>query len=187
MHKLLRIFEPDAVLTDNIWGYLWGKLAYGAMLFATALTNDSMAANFADPRRFAAFNALGREVMAVAHARGVKPIGFNGFDPLAFAGDAPESRSRECIAALAEFNRHTAKTHSGIWRDLAVRKRKTEIDQQIAIVGELARDAGVATPAIDALVSLIHDVEDGRRPMAIETFLALVQRCTSASTAKSRS
>src|SRR2546430_246518 len=29
-------------VTDNIWGYLWGKQAYGAMLFATALTNDSM-------------------------------------------------------------------------------------------------------------------------------------------------
>ncbi|MGL5736657.1 MAG: ketopantoate reductase family protein, partial [Beijerinckiaceae bacterium] len=41
MHKLLSIFEPQAVLTDNIWGYLWGKLAYGAMLFATALTPDS--------------------------------------------------------------------------------------------------------------------------------------------------
>ena len=37
------LFEPDAVLTDNIWGYLWGKLAYGALLFATALTNESIA------------------------------------------------------------------------------------------------------------------------------------------------
>lgn len=187
MHELLKIFEPDAVLTGNIWGYLWGKLAYGAMLFATALTNDSMTDNFADQKRFAAFNALGREVMAVAKARGVEPVGFNGFDPMAFAAEAPESRSRESIAALAEFNRHTAKTHSGIWRDLAVRKRKTEIDQQIAIIGALAREAGVATPAIDALVSLIHDVEDGRRPMAIETFQALVDTCTSASTARSRS
>ncbi len=52
MHERLKIFEPAAVLTDNIWGYLWGKLAYGAMLFATALTTDSMTANFADPRRF---------------------------------------------------------------------------------------------------------------------------------------
>ena len=51
MHALLKVFEPDAVLTDNIWGYLWGKLAYGAMLFATALTEDSMAENFADPAR----------------------------------------------------------------------------------------------------------------------------------------
>ena len=61
MHALLSMFEPDAVLTDNIWGYLWGKLAYGAMLFATALTSDSMADNFADPRRFPVFNRLGRE------------------------------------------------------------------------------------------------------------------------------
>src|SRR5207302_6987932 len=30
-------------VTDNIWGFLWGKQAYGAMLFATALSNDSMA------------------------------------------------------------------------------------------------------------------------------------------------
>ena len=54
MHRLLQLFEPDAVLTDNIWGFLWGKLGYGAMLFATALTEDSMAENFADPARFAA-------------------------------------------------------------------------------------------------------------------------------------
>ena len=91
MHRLLQLFEPDAVLTDNIWGYLWGKLGYGAMLFATALTNDSMAENFADPARFAVFDRLGREVMAVARARGVTPVGFNGFDPAAFMPEAPRS------------------------------------------------------------------------------------------------
>ena len=60
MHQDLCVFEPDAVLTDNIWGYLWGKLAYGAMLFATALTTDSMTVNFADPRRFVVFDQLAR-------------------------------------------------------------------------------------------------------------------------------
>ena len=78
MHRHLVLFEPDAVLTDNIWGYLWGKLAYGAMLFATALTDDSMSENFADPRRFIVFDHLAREVMAVASARAVVPVGFNG-------------------------------------------------------------------------------------------------------------
>jgi 2-dehydropantoate 2-reductase len=177
MHERLKIFEPAAVLTDNIWGYLWGKLAYGAMLFATALTPDSMTANFDDPRRFKAFDALAREVMAVAKARGVKPIGFNGFDPAAFAPGASEAGSRASIAALAEFNRHTAKTHSGIHRDLAVRKRKTEIDPQIGIIAKLGREAGVATPAIDRLVALIHDIEDGRRPMSFETFAELLDAC----------
>lgn len=179
MHERLRLFEPGAVLTDNIWGYLWGKLAYGAMLFATALNNDSMADNLADPRRFPVFDRLAREVMAVAQARGVKPIGFNGFDPYAFAPGAPIEGSRASVAALAEFNRHTAKTHSGIWRDLAVRKRKTEVDPQIGVIAELGREAGVLTPAITHLVALIHDIEDGRKPMAFETFQELIATCES--------
>jgi 2-dehydropantoate 2-reductase len=182
MHQWLSIFEPQAVLTDNIWGFLWGKLAYGAMLFATALTTDSMTANFEDPRRFVVFDALAREVMAVAKARGVRPVGFNGFDPEVFAPGAPEAGSRASIAALAEFNRYTAKTHSGIYRDLAVRKRRTEVDPQIGIIGILGAEAGIATPAINRLVQLIHDIEDGRRPMAFETFQLLIDKCTSVST-----
>jgi 2-dehydropantoate 2-reductase len=187
MHARLRVFEPEAVLTDNIWGYLWGKLAYGAMLFATALTPDSMADNFADPRRFCVFDRLGREVMAVASARGVAPLGFNGFDPAAFAPGAAETVSRASIAALAEFNRHSAKTHSGVWRDLAVRKRKTEIDQQIGIIAQLGGEAGVATPAIAKLVALIHEIEDGKRPLSFATMQPLIELCRSVSPAALRS
>jgi 2-dehydropantoate 2-reductase len=187
MHELLKVFEPNAVLTENIWGYLWGKLAYGAMLFATALTKDSMSENFADPERFAVFDQLGREVMRVAAARGVKPVGFNGFDPTAFAPGASEEGSRASIAALAEFNRHTAKTHSGIYRDLAVRKRKTEVDPQIGVIAKLGADVGVDTPAIRRLVELIHDIEDGRRPMSFETMRQLIDVCKSPSLAAQRS
>jgi 2-dehydropantoate 2-reductase len=183
MHAWLRIFEPDAVLTGNIWGYLWGKLAYGAMLFATALTTDSMTANFEDARRFAVFDRLAREVMAVAAARGVTPVGFNGFDPACFAPGAPEAGARASVAALAEFNRHGAKTHSGIYRDLAVRKRKTEIDQQIGIIGELGAEAGVHTPAIRHLVALIHAIEDGIEPMSIATFGKLIATAEAANRA----
>jgi 2-dehydropantoate 2-reductase len=173
----LRVFDADAVLTENIWGYLWGKLAYGAMLFATALTPDSMSANFADPDRFPAFDTLAREVMAVALARGVTPIGFNGFDPENFYPGAPEVGARETVAALAAFNAKTSKTHSGIWRDLAVRKRKTEVDPQIGMIAALGREVGVSTPAIERLVMLIHDIEDGRRTLSRETLQALVEVC----------
>ena len=179
MHALLRLFELDAVLTEDIWGYLWGKLAYGAMLFATALTPDSMADNFADPNRAPAWLALGREVIATAQARGVAPRGFNGFDPAAFAPGGAEADALASIAAMAEFNRHTAKTHSGVWRDLTVRKRRTEVDPQIGIVARLAREKGLPTPALDRLVALIHDVEEGRRPQSFETFNELLKACSS--------
>jgi 2-dehydropantoate 2-reductase len=178
MHRLMQIFEPDAVLSDDIWGWLWGKLGYGAMLFGTALTDDSMAANFADESRRPAWRALGREVMAVARARGVTPRGFNGFDPSAFAPEAPDAVTDASIQALVGFTSQTAKTHTGIWRDLAVRKRKTEVDQQIGTIVRLAQDAGVETPALRAVVDLIHDIEDGRRPQAPDTLQELISRCS---------
>jgi 2-dehydropantoate 2-reductase len=176
MHRLLQIFEPDAVLTDDIWGYLWGKMGYGAMLFATALTDDSMAANFADPARSPALIGLAREVMATARAEGVSPRPFNGFEPEAFMPGASDDSARACLAALAEFNSRTAKTHSGIWRDLAVRKRRTEVDPQVGTVAEIAKSHGIATPLLDRVVELIHDIEDGRRPLSAETFSALSER-----------
>jgi 2-dehydropantoate 2-reductase len=183
MHRLLKLFEPDSILTDNVWGYLWGKLAYGAMLFATALTEDSMSANFADPQRLPVWLALGREVGAVAAKRGVASLGFGQFDPMVFAPGAPEAAQVETIRWLAHYTSQTAKTHSGIWRDLAIRKRRTEVDPQIGIIATLGREAGVATPALETLVSLIHDIEEGHRPMAFETLKVLIDRCKSASTA----
>lgn len=172
--RLLRIFDPAAVVTSNIWGYLWGKLGYGAILFATALTNASMSDNLGSQRHFPVFRGLGREVMAVARARGVQPLGFNGFDPSAFMPEADEAAARRSVADMEEFNRHTAKTHSGIWRDLAVRKRKTEVDAQIAIIVPLGREAGVPTPLLEQLVALIHDIEQGRRAQSSETLDALL-------------
>ena len=182
MHRLAQVFEPDAELTDDIWAYLWGKLGYGAMLFATALTDDSMSANFADPERTDAWLRLGREVMEVAVAKGVRPRGFAGFDPDAFLPGAPDAAARACIAALADYTSKTAKTHSGVWRDLAVRKRRTEVDVQIAVIAEVAAEVGVDVPAIRTLVDLVHDVEDGRRPLSRNTLQVLIDTCRSAST-----
>ena len=170
MFKLLQIFEPETVMTQDIWSYLWGKLGYGAMLFATALTSDSMTANFADPARGPALIGLAREVMRTAVAEGVDPKPFNGFEPSAFMPAAGDSAALQSLADLAEFNSKTAKTHTGIYRDLAVRKRKTEVDPQIGTVAEIAASHDVGTPLLRRLVELIHDIEDGRREMSEETF-----------------
>jgi 2-dehydropantoate 2-reductase len=175
MFALLQIFEPNAVLTDNIWGYLWGKLGYGALLFATALTNESIADALASKRHFPVYRRLGEEATSVARAKKIKCLGFNGYDPEAFTADAPIAATQASIDAMVAHNRKSAKTHSGIWRDLAVRKRKTEIDAQIAIIAEIAKPMGIKTPTIERLVALIHDVEDGRRPQDWKTLDALLE------------
>jgi 2-dehydropantoate 2-reductase len=175
MHALLQIFEPDAVLTQDIWAYLWGKLGYGAMLFATALTPDSMTANFADPERGPALMGLAREVMRTAVAEGVDPKPFNGFEPGAFMPGAADAAALQSLADLATFNSKTAKTHTGIYRDLAVRKRKTEVDPQVGAVALTAARHGIDTPLLRRLVELIHDIEDGRREMSSDTFHELTK------------
>jgi 2-dehydropantoate 2-reductase len=175
LHELFRDFEPAAVLTDNIWGYLWGKLAYGSMLFATALAEASIAEVLAAAEHRAAIIGLAREAMAVAGARGIRPEAFDGFDPGAFAPGAPDTEAHLSLDRLVAFNRESAKSHSGVWRDLAVRKRRTEVDAQIAPIDRLGREVGVDTPLTRVLVDLIHDVEEGRREQSWET-LGLLSR-----------
>ena len=169
-----RHFEPAAIVTPNIWGYLWGKEAYGAMLFATALTNESIADALAMPKYRPLYIALAREILAVAAARKVRPEAFDGFDPSAYLASAPAGAAERSLDALVAHNRQSAKSHSGIWRDLAVRKRPTEVDAQIGIVVTLGGEAGVPTPFTARLVTLIHDIERGARPLALETLDALM-------------
>jgi 2-dehydropantoate 2-reductase len=168
-----RDFDARAVATPNIWGYLWAKEAYGAMLFATALTDEPIADALAMLAYRELYIALAREILAVADARGVTLEAFDGFDPRAFRPDAPAGDAERSLDQLVAFNRRSAKTHSGIWRDLAVRKRRTEVDAQLGIVVTLGRDAGVPTPLTERLVELVHEIEAGRRTQSLATLASL--------------
>lgn len=162
LHTLMQDFEPDAITTPDIWSYLWGKLGYGAMLFAQALGQASIADCLARPELLPAWRALGGEAVAVALAEGVTPRGFNGFDPGAFRPGATEDQARRSVAAMVAFNRPSAKTHSGVWRDIAVRRRPTEVDVQIAPIVAIGARHGIPCPTIAKLVDLIHAAERGR-------------------------
>ena len=166
-------FDSRAIVTPNIWGYLWGKEAYGAMLFATALTNESIADALAMPAYRTLYIALAREILAVASARSVRPEAFDGFDPEAYLTTAATGAAERSLDALVAHNRRSAKSHSGIWRDLAVRKRPTEVDAQLGIVVRLGTEAGVPTPLTARLVTLIHEIERGTRSQSLGTLDAL--------------
>ena len=133
---------PYAEPTDNVLGYLWGKEAYGAMLWAGAVSDLTIADSLSLPAYRPLMIALAEEVLAQAP---VRVESFDGFEP----DDLPGSLGR-----LAEFNRGSAKARSGIWRDLMVRRRKTEVD-------EVAKDIG--GPLFDRVVAMVHDIEQGRR------------------------
>ena len=169
LHRAFLDFDDRAIMTANIWGFLWGKLGYGAQLFATALTNDSIADALANPAYRDLYIEIAREVMRVARARRITPEGFNGFDPHAFAPDAERGIAQRSLDEMVAFNRKSAKTHSGIWRDIAVRKRRTETDAQLGPIVALGAEVDVPTPMVSRLIALMHEVEDGRRPQSHET------------------
>ena len=163
LHQTLRDFEPDAITTANIWGYLWSKLAVGAMIFATALTDDGIADNYADPRYRPLFTAIAREVLQVAQAHGVTPEPFDGFDPNAFLPGVPEHVTTSSLDEMVAFNRRSAKTHSGVWRDLAVRKRKTEGEAQLGPIPRHAAELGLHAPLVARILELVRAIEAGER------------------------
>jgi len=164
---LLSAVEETPV-TDNIWGYKWAKLIYGALLFATALV-DAHVYEVVErsPGVKDALVSIVGEGIAVADKAGVRVLAFDEFDPAwyraAVAGDVA-ARDRAMAAIAAHYRQHT-KTKTGIWRDLAVRKRKTEVDGQLGMLARKGEALGVTTPLTRRLAELIRDLEDGRRQM----------------------
>ena len=162
LRDLLKQFEPDVVVSPNIFGFLWAKAAYASVLTASAVTNDTIADFIGDPARRHLNKHLIREVLSVAAAEGAEPLRFDTFEPDAFIA-LDETAMDASLNALATFNRGTGKTHSGIWRDLAVRKRKTEVIPQFARIRKAADRHALKLPLMNRLVELIGSIEAGER------------------------
>jgi 2-dehydropantoate 2-reductase len=180
---LLSAVEETPV-TDNIWGYKWAKLIYGALLFATAVV-DAHVYEVVErsPGVKDALVAIVGEGIAVADKAGVRVLAFDEFDPAwyraALAGDVA-ARDRAMAAIAAHYRQHT-KTKTGIWRDLAVRRRKTEVDGQLGMLARKGEALGVAMPLTRRLAELIGDLEDGRRQMDwsnLDPLVTLVEKET---------
>jgi 2-dehydropantoate 2-reductase len=175
LHALFRRFDDGAVLTDNIWGFLWSKMIYGALLFATAVTNEGIADLLADPRYRDFFVRFGQEVGAVAAAEKIALESFNGFYPQAFLPGASKEIVAGSFDEMVAHNRRSAKSHSGIWRDLAIRKRKTEVDAQLGPIVTIGAAHGLKTPVTAAVIAAIHAVEDGRAALGLAALDALAR------------
>ena len=165
MEALFLHFDEHTRITDDLWGYLWGKEAYGAMLFITALTHEPIADALADANYRPLYIKAAQEILHLADKIGVQPRAFNGFEPAAFLAD-DAAKMKESLDSLVVFNRQSAKTHSGIWRDLAVRKRETEAAMFDIILSEGGR-AKFNMPFTRRWIAMIHEIEDGKREQSL--------------------
>jgi 2-dehydropantoate 2-reductase len=168
LRRILSVLQPVEV-TDNIFGFLWAKMALGAVYFATAVTDADVTDLYADPGFRTVLGRLAGEVVAVAEAQGVRVEAFDGFDPKAFRLGAP--RDEAAVAASWEgqvryWNRHQGK-RTGVWRDLAIHKRKTEVDRLVGAVLDVAEEHRIPVPGVRRLVVLVHEIENGHRGQSL--------------------
>jgi 2-dehydropantoate 2-reductase len=144
--------------TTNVQGFLWSKLGFGAMLVATALADAPMA-ELIDRHR-GVMNALAAEVYAVAAAEGIRLEPFDAFDPAPYASGAGPAADA-ATDALVAWLRTQPKDRSGIWRDIAVRRRPTEVPTHYRPVVARAAERGIAVSRLERLVAQIAELEAG--------------------------
>lgn len=164
-----------AQVTRNIWGYLWGKMSYAGLLYATALVDETMAAVVERRDLRDMLMELCSEILETADKEGITPLGFDDWEPaLVYPRETRDSEKLDAqLAKLAERMAANKKTKSGIWRDLAVRKRETEVDAQLVPILEIGESHGVEMPLLSALVAAIKEIESGERKMSWQNLYEL--------------
>jgi 2-dehydropantoate 2-reductase len=166
--KLLAPVAPTEV-TANILGYTWAKHVYGALLVATAVV-DAHVYDVVErsPEVQRLLMALVIENMNVAGAAGIKLEPFDEYDPAEYraAAGGDDAAGRRAMAIIARHYRAHTKTKTGIWRDLVVRRRKTEVGALLGATVEKAKGYGLAMPLTERLIAMLEDLEAGRRQMS---------------------
>jgi 2-dehydropantoate 2-reductase len=167
VRRLLALSTPSHVC-DNVMGYVWAKMCKGTIDATTALVDEN-ALEVRFNRTYHGVRAqLVREAIEVAAAEGVTVAAFAHFDPAPFV-DRSSSGKDAAFHVLDEIARGQAegntKIRTGYWRDIVVRKRKTEIDY---ITGEIVRCGerhGIPTPLNGLQWTMFQEIESGARPM----------------------
>lgn len=180
LSDLLGIVQPIE-LTDNVQGYLWGKLSLASALFATACVDADVPEMLANERYRTLFANCSAEVIEVAAAQGIACTGFDGYDPTAMRFAEPRNWDGIHASWLAYkgYWDDSLKKRTGIWRDLAVRKRKTEVEWQMTPLIEAGTALGYKMPLNHLIRQMIREIETGARVMSwdnLEELLAVAGR-----------
>lgn len=151
------------IVSDNVSGFLWSKLAFGAMLTASAFIDEDMSTVISENRT--PMLGLAREVFAVSDALGFQLESFDAFVPDDYRVESPDSTINAAFDSLSDWLASQTKTRSGIWRDINVRQRPTEVPSHYQPVFAVAEDQGIRTPKLQAMVDLIGELERNESSM----------------------
>lgn len=167
----------DAEVSENVRGFLWSKQVSIAVLFATGITHLSIS-ECLDTRDFQpAFAAIASEGIELADKHDVHLECLDDFDPALYR----ERQVRQALTLTADHYRSLLKQHTGLYRDLAVRRRVSEVEGTIGRAVDLGADHGLPMPAHRRLLDMVHEIERGSRALSVENLHELAAACGEAS------
>ena len=94
----------------------------------------------------------------------VEPV--DGFDPRSLRdGESESAAARATWDAHRAYWRRGVAARTGIWRDLAIRRRRTEAGPILGALIAEAERAGRPVPRVRAMLGLYGALEAGVRPL----------------------
>lgn len=158
-----------ARISSNILGELYAKLIINSCINSLGVIAGVPLGRLLAVRRIrTTFIEIMAEAMAVADAMGltVPPGGGGKLDYHRFlAAQGPAGRlRRHLVIRLIGFKYRRIRSSS---LQSLERGRRTEVDFLNGYICDAGRRHEVPTPVNDAVVAMIHEIEDGRRPVAM--------------------
>jgi 2-dehydropantoate 2-reductase len=164
---------PDrahATASGNVLGFLWSKQINITMLFATGVTPLTMSDCLETREYEPLFAALAAEGIALADEYGIDLEEFDDFHPRLYR----DGEVRRALSITADHYRPMLKQHSGLYRDLAVRRRTSEADGTLGSAIRRGAARGHDMPAHRAVLSVITQIERGRRSISASNLSEII-------------
>lgn len=184
--RLLSYNSPCHVYS-NIMGRVWAKQVYSSQVLVNSLADPSEGRALTTEIGQRVAGACVREALAVADAAGVElPEEGDFFEPSVYRIKTKEDTLRmmkkmdEAMAILTDNRKLEAagkhkfvKRGSGIHWDICYRKRKSETSHLTGALVEDAKRLLVPTPLNEKLISMIYEIEEGKRTLGYHNITEL--------------
>ena len=166
LNELLDSVIPSEI-TDNILGVLWSKLTYTCLGYFGSLADAALATSCTDEKNRGLLVEFLGEAVAVGEAVGARFIGLAEYNPPDLHSSKPfEDR-------LAVINKY-AKSWKVVDRKGPLRQMQqgiaTEVDYTLAYVVREGERVGIQVPLCNAVLGMIHDIEQGKRPLQLKNY-----------------
>ena len=184
--RLKEVGEALTALTevqysDRIWGQIWAKEVYSAQVVFSALADAKIRDTLGIEKYARTAGAVVKEALEIADANGIEIQAFDFFDPANYRVETAEDTKKllaniDHAIWLLKKDQDNKPTHdfkkkgSGIWWDIVYRKRPSETRAFAGKLIDFGKKAGADTRLNEKMVSMIYEIEDGKRQLGFHNF-----------------